>query len=1091
MFCIVKGLESLGHAKVIDTVGENWKVEYFDSPAQIVRDVRAIPKIRVLPKKIGANTRIYYQNETTGQWLVGRVIEGMDDGVEVRFSHKRDVFLNYEHLFVRCKKRITDPVDYLANVITETPQYAEARSGFMASYISQRGAAWGISALLSSVIELESHQINVIRRILNDSSQRYLLADEVGLGKTIEAGVVIRQAVLDDPKNHRVIVLVPRALVQQWQQELTKRFGLADFIDISVFIVAQELLDEINSHLAGATLLVIDEAHHVASGVDGQSKKLYEIVRVHSNHIERLLLLSATPVLRNESGFLRMLHLLDPVVYALEDEFGFRTKINHRQVLAEAVASLDPQNALYLDSILDELVEKLPSDQRLLELAGVLKQELLGIPDENNPDLIEAIRKLRAHLSETYRLNRRILRNRRKQVTGLTPNRAGVRKVLISETQLGRVESLLEDWRIGATEMGEDEKSEASRGERVEFFWKVISALVAEPGDISLICKARTNTILNAPELSFEGEVPLLLELSELVDPHQWLRDRIAHLKHELSTLLTGTSKIVIFCSQRLTADVVFESLRVVLRDNVVRHEIIDDDEIDNDEPTWSKFNSNKAIRVIVCDHSAEEGINLQGGQKLVIHFDLPIEPNRIEQRMGRVDRYGSGYAIQSLVMMEEGSKYQLNWFSILNSALGVFDRSISSLQYLVDDRLQQLRGALFSEGVEAIEALVNKLSGSEGDVAKELKLIDQQDGLDELSPLAESDLGTIFDIDDEWEDIRRSVLYWAGDTLFFGSVPEPKLMVDRPTDTPFRFLYRIPGNGGQSTLIPFSGFLDDFLGVLDYEDPRSSSKHPLTYSHCARRQSAVKSGTQLLRYGDNFIESLKSFSDLDDRGRSYAMWRQVHGDFADVGNKMYFRFDFLIEAGLNHAEAILNEAPITLTGTAKAAIARRGDSLFPPLVVQIWIDEEGDEPSIDFMETYLTPPYDKFGKNGIYVDKNLESLRLRSLMAVESDIFSNWGERCVRMRDLAKAILIARPSFTGAKVAAIKRAHIEDEIREAQLVTRIYMLDGVEAESEREQLALEMKLNAALYQGIDTPLIKVDVAGVVLLSNKQFPCDL
>lgn len=158
---------------------------------------------------------------------------------------------------------------------------------------------------------------------------------------------------------------------------------------------------------------------------------------------------------------------------------------------------------------------------------------------------------------------------------------------------------------------------------------------------------------------------------------------------------------------------------------------------------------------------------------------------------------------------------------------------------------------------------------------------------------------------------------------------------------------------------------------------------------------------------------------------------------------------------------------------------------------MQIWVDEEGDETSTDFMETYLTPPYDKYGKNGIYVDKNLKSLRLRSLMALEPDVFSNWGERCVRMRDRAKAILIARPTLKDAKVAAIKRARIEDEIREAQLVTRIHMLDGVEADSEREQLALEKKLNAALYQGIDTPLIKVDVAGVVFLSNKQYPCDL
>jgi ATP-dependent helicase HepA len=1088
MFCIVKGFESLGLAKVLNAIGESWEVEYFDSPAQIIRDVRTVQKAHILIKKLGANTRIYYQHAATGQWLVGRVRQDMGDGVEVRFADKNDVYIDYENVFVRCKKPIADPVDYLANVITETPQYAEARSNFMASYISQRGATWGISALLSSIIELESHQINVIRRILNDPSQRYLLADEVGLGKTIEAGVVIRQAVLDDLKNHKVTVLVPRPLVQQWRQELTNRFGLLDFIDESVFVIPFDLLDEIDSHLNSTNLLVIDEVHHVTSGIDEQSRRLYEIVQYHSSKIERLLLLSATPVLRNESGFLRMLHLLDPIVYSLDDEDGFRTKILHRQVLAEAVASLDPQNVLYLDSILDELVEKLPTDERLIELVDALKQKLIGLPDENDPDLIDAIRILRAHLSETYRLHRRILRNRRKQVTGLTPSRSGVRLVCIPETQLERIESLVEQWRISATLMDDAEKYRASQLERVNFFWQLISTLLTNPGDITSICETRLKSIRNIPELSFEGEAQLLQDLARLIDGQQWLSSRLDCLSRELSTLLLGKAKIVVFCSQRLNADAVYERLTVELNDAVVRHEGNDIDDADDKQSPWTKFISDNSIRVIVCDQTAEEGINLQGGKKLMIHFDLPIEPNRIEQRIGRVDRYGSGDGIQSLVFLDEGSKYQKNWVSLLDSALGVFDRSISSLQYLVDDQLQQIRSVIFSEGVEAIESWVTKLKGKDGVVAKELKLIDQQDGLDELSPVAESDFETVFDIDSEWKNIRRSILYWACDTLLFSQVPEPNKALEEKLDYPFRFQYQVPGHAGQATLIPLFGFLDNFLGVLDYEDRRSTSSQPLTYPHCARRPNAVRTGNRLLRYGDDFIETLKSFSDLDDRGRSFAMWRQFHKDLIRTDSGMYFCFDFLVEGELDGAKSVLAGAPITLTDTARAAISRRRDSLFPPIIVKVWIDEEGDEPSIDFIEKYLELPYDKLGKDSRYIDTNLKSLRFRSLMDALPDTFANWGERCARMRDRAKAILLARPSLAEAKITAIKRARIEDEIREAQLATRIRMLDGVESESEHKQLELETQLNQALYQGIKNPIVKIDVAGVVILTDTPFP---
>jgi ATP-dependent helicase HepA len=1092
LFCTIKGLEHLGWGKLIDTTGENCTVEYFDSPAHALKKTHSIPRMRVTPSKLGSNTRIYYQDNATRQWLVGRVLRDVGDGVEVRYKGV-DSHFEYQDVFVRCKKPIEDPVDYLANLITETPKYAEARSGFLKSYISQRGVVSGISSLLSSIIELESHQINVIRRILSDPSQRYLLADEVGLGKTIEAGVVIRQAVLDDLKNHHIVVLVPRTLVQQWRQELIKRFGLYGYIDLSVIVVAQDSLEEIDSNLAKATLLVIDEVHHVASGVDAQSKFLYDLVQAHSKNIERLLLLSATPVLRNESGFLRMLHLLDPVIYNLDDEDGFHAKIAHRQILAEAVASLDPQNVLFLDSVLDNLVEILPDDDRLLQLIGNLRQELVGLPDENNPTLIESIRILRAHLSETYRLTRRILRNRRKRVTGLTIDRNGARIVPITEIQLERIEPLLESWRIGASEIEDSNQGEMLRHERAEFFWKIVSSLLTEPGEIRSICEERINIINETPALSFDNEMELLQDLKGLIDQEQWLKNRLDCLIDEVVRLLTSRCKIVIFCSKELTADAVYRGLLVQFNETtVVRHKINEneDEDEDEDEPLWFRFNTCDEVRIIVCDSRAEEGINLQGGEKIVIHFDLPIEPNRIEQRMGRVDRYGSGSPVKSLVLVDEQSKYQFNLYSVLNAGLGVFDHSISSLQYLVETELKELRETLFSEGVEAIETLVNKLSGPEGYVSKELKLIDQQDGLDELSQLAEIDLEPIFDVDCEWKDIHRLALHWAVDILMFDNITERGLVASNqtPIDPPFRFQYKVPGHGGHATLLPINDFIGDFLGVLDYEYRYTTSRSPFSYPHCSRRPSALKNGTRLLRYGDEFIEALKKFSDFDDRGRSYAMWRQVHKGFTREEREIYFRFDFLIETRLDEAISILKEGSETDTDTAISAISRRGDALFSPLVVQVWINAEGEEPNQEFIDKYLMATYENKLPNGDYIDTNLNSMRFLSLMGTEPDTFENWGERCHNMREQAHKILITQPLLTDSKIDAIGKAQMEDEVREAQLVTRIRMLDGVEKDMEQKRLVEEKRLNSALYQGIENPSIKVDVVGVVLLSGDAFP---
>ncbi|MFZ3234920.1 MAG: SNF2-related protein [Stellaceae bacterium] len=129
--------------------------------------------------------------------------------------------------------------------------------------MNQRAASIGMSALLTSAIELEAHQIEVVRRILQDPVQRYLLADEVGLGKTIEAGILIRQCVLDAIDDFTILVLVPEPLIAQWRSELSSKFFLEHYLDKSIHVLALGDNDRVRPLLGKATMLVIDEAHHL------------------------------------------------------------------------------------------------------------------------------------------------------------------------------------------------------------------------------------------------------------------------------------------------------------------------------------------------------------------------------------------------------------------------------------------------------------------------------------------------------------------------------------------------------------------------------------------------------------------------------------------------------------------------------------------------------------------------------------------------------------------------------------------------------------------------------------------------------------
>ena len=187
------------------------------------------------------------------------------DGYLVAFPNGRKEQIPCEHLFVRWDLPIEDPTEHLAARVNETPFFHEARAGFVRALVEQRAACAGMAGLLSAAIDLENHQIEVVRRVLQDPVQRDLLADEVGLGKTIEAGILIRQYVLDRPRDHRVLILVPPHLVKQWQDELRYKFHLGSLLDDTIDVAGHDDLEAVKSFPKENGMLVIDEAHHIAA----------------------------------------------------------------------------------------------------------------------------------------------------------------------------------------------------------------------------------------------------------------------------------------------------------------------------------------------------------------------------------------------------------------------------------------------------------------------------------------------------------------------------------------------------------------------------------------------------------------------------------------------------------------------------------------------------------------------------------------------------------------------------------------------------------------------------------------------------------
>ena len=278
---------------------------------------------------LSRQTRVYVR--TNKSFSLGRVTRYFrrDDGLidyEVRFPNGGIADLSEIDLHVRPWNAPDDPAEVLAAGGAESQFLHDRREAAVEVLTDLRGASQGLSALSSSSVEFVPHQIAAVRRILTDPIQRYLLADEVGLGKTIEAGLVVRQRLIDEPST-KVAIVVPSRLLEQWRSELSNKMRLDQF-EGSIELLTHE---DLSSVRASPEVLVVDEAHHLVGVKEGPLAASAARPRGAPRECEVLLLLSATPALGNPERFLALLNLLDPVNHPIDDLAGFETKLAKRR----------------------------------------------------------------------------------------------------------------------------------------------------------------------------------------------------------------------------------------------------------------------------------------------------------------------------------------------------------------------------------------------------------------------------------------------------------------------------------------------------------------------------------------------------------------------------------------------------------------------------------------------------------------------------------------------------------------------------------------------------------------------------------------
>lgn len=503
-----------------------------------------------------------------------------------------------------------------------------------------------VRGFLGGRVDLIPHQIAIAREVSSRLAPRVLLADEVGLGKTIEACLILHRLHLTG-RADRVLILLPDPLIHQWFVELLRRFNLLfsifdearcqaitndnPFLENQLILCSQEFLLENPERIpqvieAGWDLLIVDEAHHLEWSPEEPSEG-YELVQALALETPSVLLLTATPQQLGAEGHFARLQLLDPHRY--NDLEAFLAEFDYYEQVADAIDLIKegehPDAALFADR-----------SPRIAE----------GLAGLDEPGARE---KVVRDLLDSFGTGRVMFRNTRKQLSGFPERKAQLIELEGEDAFKAKV-----DWLIDFLREHSSEK-------------------------VLLICKT--------------------LDLVE--DLMEALLDRV-------------NMKIGQF----------HEELTLLQRDRNAAY-----------------FSEEDGANLLICSEIGSEGRNFQFSHNLVL-FDLPENPELLEQRIGRLDRIGQKETINihvPYVKGDPGERYA-RWYQ---EGLNAFEKNLQGAQLLVK-RLQQIKADTLADFISESQKLraeteaqmergpdrlLALTSQGDGEIEKTLEQIDAWDG--------------------------------------------------------------------------------------------------------------------------------------------------------------------------------------------------------------------------------------------------------------------------------------------------------------------------------------------------------------------------
>ncbi len=533
-----------------------------------------------------------------------------------------------------------------------------------------------LGALLASRVMVKPHQVGVVQRVLSANRPRFVLADEVGLGKTIEAGMIFSALRLSGLAR-RVLVVAPSHLTVQWLVELFHKFNhlftlmdteryeqsldeqptVSPWARFNFVVTSLELLQrseqyrkEAGEPAAHWDLVIIDEAHHL------KGEKAYEAAQALAHNSWGLLLLTATPMQLDPQEYQALLSLIDPNTAPTAKEFEAR--LARQEELSKALRALLAGKST--KAAVKDLAKKFPHDESLQDIDE---------PDE-----------MLLHLAETYSLSDRLIRNRRAVVGGFSERKLHVHAVELGKDELKARDAALEQLAKDGTVRG-------------AALANLVRRLESSPA--AFLGALRNNKALAGLKLSLPDKDAKFAAFSKLLKGI-WAKEPRA--------------KVLVFTEASDTLHSLQSKLRHEQIEALGYHGELPLAERDRQV---ARFRDPEGPKVLLSTEVGGEGRNFQFAHHLV-NYDLPWSPSTMEQRIGRLDRIGQTQSVDIHVFEAPGT-FAADVLKVLRDAVGVFGETVGGLDAVLEEvepRLTELslepvkdRAAYLADLTEKVKA--------------------------------------------------------------------------------------------------------------------------------------------------------------------------------------------------------------------------------------------------------------------------------------------------------------------------------------------------------------------------------------------------